>query len=72
VTEYSRHCPGTPFSSARPAVCERDPGPGDEVFDRLRHQYLTACRQRGDPCADRDRDPGYLGIEHLAFAGMQA
>ena len=54
------------------AIFEADTGPGDQVFDRLRYQHLTGSGPRGHPGADRDRDPGHLGVEHLTLAGVQA
>ena len=43
-----------------------------QVLDRARHEDLARAGGRGDPRADVDGDPAYLGSGQLALAGVQA
>ena len=53
-------------------VLESETGAGDEVLDRLGNPDLRRARRRSDSCADRNRDPGALSVDDLAFPGVHA
>ena len=49
---------------------ERESRPCDQILHRACDQYLARLRLRGDPGADRDRDPRDLAVVKLALTGV--
>src|SRR6185437_1806680 len=54
------------------AIVERQAGPGDEILDCARDEYLVWLRRRGDARPDRDGDPGDLALCDLALTCVKA
>jgi hypothetical protein len=50
------------------SILEPEPGAGDEVFDRLRHQDLRGACLRGHAGADRDGEARDPVLERLALS----
>src|SRR4051794_20821768 len=60
-----------PLEAVRAALLEADPGAGDEVLHRARHEHLPRLRKRADSCGDVDRDAADVLADHLHLAGVQ-
>ena len=64
--------PRLPFDIEGLTVAEQDARPEHQVAHRARHQYLVRRGRLGDPDGNVDGDTSYVGVDHLAFAGVQA
>ena len=58
---------GHTFERVFPAILKYDAGPGHQVFDGSRHEYLIGPCQTGDPRADVYGDAGNIGTDSLDF-----
>ena len=54
-----------------PVIGKDDPGAGDEVLHRARHDHLARAGQRRHARAGVDGDARDLAVHALAFAGVQ-
>ena len=72
-TAYTRHPPGTPLRTWRPAVLERDArSPTTRSLTVPETSTSPASGERRDPRADVDREPGDVVRLHLDLAGVDA
>ena len=62
---------GYAFQLEGPAFGEADPGPGDQVSNRARHEHLSRAGESGDPRADVHRDASHVVAGHLDLSFIQ-
>src|SRR5207247_5170525 len=63
---------GNALELAGAAVLELDPGPGNQVLDRLRHEHLSRSGLRGNPCTCVHGDPADSFTGELDLARVEA
>jgi hypothetical protein len=57
---------------AASAVGELEPGPGDQVADRLRHEHLARGGRGGDGDRDVESDAAHVSVDELDLPCVHA